>query len=162
MKRFLLWILLTALLIPAGLCETQCDIPAAIEALKACWREEYAASESAPGYLEIKNTRIIAIAEAPKAAQESMQPQADEIFGNVSCIVEFMLYSNLAGLAPYYQAPGIWECVMVHKDGTMAVPLNNPFDAYRARTYSMDLSGIIADVTDLKQEYNAVYHLLEE
>ena len=162
MKRFFLWLLLAALLIPAGLCEAKCDIPAAIDALKVCWREEYASAGDEPGYLEIKNTRVIAIADKPKAAQESLQAQADEIFGEVSYIVEFILYSDLANMAPYYTDAGIWDCVVVHRDGTMSVPVNNPFDAYSARTYSMDLSGIITGVTDLNQAHNAVYHLLEE
>ena len=162
MKKLIVCLLMAALLIPGGLCESEYDVAAAVEALKACWREEYSLAENLPGYLEIKNTRIVTIAETPKAAEESMQQCADELFGDVDYIVEFMLYCDPMGMAPYYQNAGNRNCVVVREDGSMEVPVNDLFNVYRARTYSMDISGIVADVIDFNQEYNGIYHLMEE
>ena len=162
MKRWMACLLAVMLMLPVGLCEEGYNIAGAVEALKACWYGEYFFAENLPGYLEIKNTRVVRIAEKPKAADESMQPYADEYFGGVDYIVEFMLYSDLLGMAPYYQETGNWDCVVVYKDGSMEVPVNHPFDDYRARTYSTDVSGMIDAVIDFSQEYNAVYYLMEE
>lgn len=162
-KQILICLLMLALLIPCGLCETEYDVAAAVEALKTYWRDEaYAFAEDQDGYLEIKNTRIVVIADEPKAENEDMQPQMDKCFADVDYIVEFILYSDMLGAAPYYQNAGSWNCVVVRKDGSMEVPAESPFDDYRSHTYSLDVSGIVADVIDLNQEYNAVYHLLEE
>ena len=163
MKRFLILLLAAAMLIPCGLCEEEYDVAAVVETLKTCWRDEvYGFAEDASGYLEIKNTRVVVICDAPKAGEESAQAHADECFGNVDYIVEFMLYSDLMGAAPYYQDAGAWDCVAVYEDGSMEVLMENLFSHYTSRTYSLDFSGIIADVVDLNQDYNAVYHLFGE
>lgn len=166
MKKFLTWMLMLMLLIPSALCENEQNemIEAAIETLKEYWRAEvysFAPEESA-GYLEIKNVRVVKIADAPEAGIENAQEYADEIFGEIDCVVEFILYSDTLGMAPYYQNAGAWDCVAVKEDGTMEVLVGNPFDTYRSRTYSMDVSGIVEDVVDFNQEYNAVMYLLEE
>ncbi len=163
MKKFLLCLLVAALLIPAGLCEAELDAAAAVEVLKDYWRNEvYSFAEELPGYLEIKNTRVVVIADEIGIEDAFEQEQAEKCFGGVDYIVEFMLYADMLGAAPYYQNADSWNCVAVREDGSMEVLIENPFDAYRARTYSLDVSGIVADVIDLNQEYNAVYHLLEE
>lgn len=162
MKKWIICLLIVVMMLPAGLCEAEYDIAAAIENLKTCWREEYSSAGKLPGYLEIKNTRVVVITDEPKAPEESVQPYADAYFADVDYIVEFMLYSDLMGMAPYYQAAGVWDCVVVYKDGSVQTPMNSPFDEYRARTYTFDVAGIIADVIDLGQEYNAAYRLLEE
>ncbi len=163
MKKFLICLLAAALLIPAGLCETEYDVAAAVETLKNCWRDEvYSFGQELPGYLEIKNTRVVVIADEIGIEDAFEQEQAEKCFSGVDYIVEFMLYADMLGTAPYYQNAGSWNCVAVREDGSMEVLIENPFDAYRARTYSFDVSGIVADVIDLDQEYNAEYHLLEE
>ena len=163
MRKTILWLMLAVLLCSPALGERQYDIDAAVEALKECWRSEvYGSAENLEGYLEIKNTRVIEISDTPKADDSIMQQQADQFFGGVDYIVEFMLYSDLSCSAPYYQNAGAWECVVVYEDGTMQTPAHSPFYVYRSRTYSMDFSGIITDVIDLNQEYNAVYRLLQE
>jgi hypothetical protein len=153
-------------LIPSALCENEQNemIEAAIETLTEYWRAEvYSfAPEDSAGYLEIKNVRVVKISDAPKAGIENAQEYADEIFGEIDCVVEFILYSDTLGIAPYYQNAGAWDCVVVREDGTMEVLVGNPFASYRSRTYSMDVSGIVENVMDFNQEYNAVMYLLEE
>lgn len=164
MKKMLCCMLLVVFLAPCAFAEADYDVNAAIDALKACWRDEAYGfgPEGSDGYLEIKNTRLVIIADEPKAGDENAQAHADELFGDVDCIVEFMLYSDMMGLAPYYQQAGNWTCVVIYEDGSMEVPMEHPFDAYRSRTYSLDLSGIVADAIDLNQAHNAVFRLLEE
>lgn len=162
MKRFLICLLALAMMVPCALGEAEWNVEAAVDALKACWRDEVYAGMETDGYLEIKNTRVVKIAGEPKAESEDIQSEAEKIFGDVDYIVEFILYADLTGLAPYYQSADSWSCAVVHKDGTVTVPTENPFDDYRAHTYSLDLSGIVESVTDLNQDYNAVYRLMEE
>ena len=161
MKRLMSCLLMLMMLLPAGMCDEEYDVDAAIGLLKTCWREEYASMEKLSGYLEIKNTRIVKIADEPKA-DESVQEYADKYFGDVDYIVEFMLYSDLMGMAPYYQDAGMWDCVIAYEDGSMEVAAKNVFYDYRARTYSFDISGIVADVIDLNQQYNEVCYLMRE
>lgn len=162
MRRLLVWLLTLAMMVPCALGEAEWDVEGAVEALKACWRDEVYEGMAADGYLEVKNTRVVTVANAPKAEGEAAQAYADEYFGDVEYIVEFLLYVDLMGTAPYYQSAGAWSCVVVHTDGTMAVPAENPFDVYLAHTYILDLSGIVESVIDLNQDCNDVYHLLKE
>lgn len=160
MKKAMIFILAMLFLFSGAYAEETYDVGAAIETLKMCWRDEVYdfAPEGSDGYLEIKNTRLVLIQDDLAAENK----QAQEFFGDVDCIVEFVIYSDVMGLAPYYQQAGNWQCVLIYKDGSMEVVMNHPFDEYRSRTYSLDLSGIVEDVIDLNQTHNAVYHLLEE
>lgn len=159
MKKAMGFMLAILLLFSCAHAEAGYDVEAAIETLKACWRDEVYdfAPEGSDGYLEIKNTRLVLIQEELSAEDE----YAHELFGDVDCIVEFVLYSDAMGLAPYYQQAGNWQCVLIHKDGSTETVMVHPFDEYRARTYSLDLSGIVENVIDLNQTHNAVFHLLE-
>lgn len=136
------------------------DVETAIETLKDCWRDEVFAfvPEGSEGYFEIKNTRLVQIKDSLPPDDEN----ALEIFGDVDCIVEFVIYSDELGSAPYYPQAENWRCVLIYEDGTMETVMRHPFEEYRARTYSLDLSGIIQNVIDLNQEYNAVYLLGKE
>ena len=143
----------------------------AIEALRDAWRAVYTEDGMADlyaghsGYLEIKNTRIVQIREAPrKSFNETGEPdKATEVFGDIACVVEFVLAHDYFGSEPYYLINGTSaaECVLVRRDGSLE-PARNPFVLYRAATYDMDFSGIIEEIVDLNGEYNAVCHLLEE
>lgn len=162
--RRMLCICLVLMMLPYACAESGCDVNAAIDVLKACWKEEvYSfAPEGGKGYLEIKNTRIVEIQDEPKAEDEYSQALAEEYFSDVEYIVEFMLYSDLMGMEPYYQEAEQWKCVLVYKDGSMEAVMQHPFDAYRSKTYSVDISGIIEAAVDLHGTHNAVFYLLEE
>lgn len=167
MKKWLICLLAVLLMMPCALGESDLDVEAAVQALKECWKTEaYAfAGEQSDGYLEIKNTRIVEISDAPEARgenAEALQETVNDIFADVDYIVEFMLYSDMAGTAPYTRNEGAWDCVVVGKDGTMSVPAQNPINQYRARSYSHDVSGIVENVVDLNQKYNAIYRLMTE
>lgn len=165
MRKILVALLILSMLIAGALGEMEWNVEQAVEVLKAYWRDEVYegfATDAADGYLEIKNTRVVVIQKEPEAADAELQEYADRYFGDVAYIVEFLLYTDVLGIAPYYHQTGEWDCVVVHEDGSMEVPAEHPFDAYRSRTYSMDFSGILAEVIDLGQAYNAVYHLNNE
>ena len=179
MKRYLailLMIVLLALSAPAALAETQATgeydavVLPAIEVLKNEWRGIYGESAGAgmygpgfTGYLEIKNTRVIYIKEDPHRTGElsGEEDAAAKFFGDMDYFVDFILYSDYMGSTPYYDNFGIYDCVVVKRDGTVEV-LQNPLQIYRGRTYDVDFSGIIEEIVDLNGEYNAVYHLLWE
>lgn len=140
-------------------------VEAAIDALKEFWKGSYLKHDfSDSGYLEIRNTRIIWIQDEPDGgneASESVNVVAKDYFGNVECVVEFVLYSDYFGSAPYYNDLGLDDHVIFYADGTLAVS-RNPFEIYRSRTFSVDFRGIIREVEDLGAAHNAVYRLLEE
>ncbi len=116
----------------------------AVRELKEAWKQEYATkSANADGYFEIKNTRVIHI-------KDNSVPQ----FENVACIVEFVLYTDYYGSAPYYWNVGYMDSVTVYKDGTMEVNSMNPLKIYSGKTYSYDFSGFVAAVSDHGSEYN--------
>ena len=136
----------------------------AIEALKSFWFDSYQEDGSSEnGYLEIKNTRVIDIKdEFPESdeKQSGVSNTAEQIFGNIDYIVEFMLFSDYFGSAPYYSNIYINNCVIIFNDGTYSVG-RDQLDLYRSRTYSADYSGIIEQVFDYGSVYNAVYELLK-
>lgn len=144
----------------------------AIDALKDAWLEVYGKranvylmlSASFTGYLEIRNTRVIRIRENPHQIDETASESdiAADTFGNVDYLVEFIVFSEYMGSAPYYESTNMWDCVAVLRDGTFEAQGRNPLVQYRSRTGELDLSGIIEEIIDLGDEYNAVYHLLLE
>lgn len=100
------------------------------------------------GYFEIKNTRVIEIGDTDI-----------ELFKDIDYIVEFVLFTDYFGSAPYYSSIGISDTVVVYSDGTMEVPNMNLLTAYRSRYYSTDFSDIIKKVYDCKDKYNCVEYL---
>lgn len=123
----------------------------AVDVLKDFWEDKYQdADYLEDGYFEIKNTRVIYIQETD--IQE---------FENVSCIVDFVLYTNYLGTAPYYLDVGTNNAVVVYRDGTTEVS-HNPILIYRSRTYNNDLSGIVDHIVDYHDQYNCVEDLLND
>lgn len=123
----------------------------AIAELKYEWEDIYNSdrlSTDCDGYFEIKNTRIIEIKKTDT-----------ELFEDVEYIIEFVLYTDYFGSAPYYSSAGVSDSVVVYKDGTMEVAKSNFFNLYRMKTYSSDYSDIIEEVTDLENKYNCVEYL---
>lgn len=138
-----------------------------VEIIKQYWRENnygedgYVQSDESRGYLEIINTRIVYIREELDV-EEGIEDIAESTFGDVYCVVEFVMLSDYLGTAPYYYNTGRDNCVVVYRDGRMEVSGVSPLELYRGRTYSVDFSGILESVKNLGPAYDAVYYLLEE
>lgn len=107
-------------------------VEVAVEALNKQW-DDY----------QIKNTRIIDLKETDI-----------EMFEGIDYIVEFVLYTDYFGSAPYYNNAGIYDTVSVYADGHAEINKRNLFDVYRSNTYLTDFSDIIQEITDLGAAYN--------
>ena len=120
------------------------EVEAAIAAVKDEWRG-YNRDLGFEPYLEIKNTRIVFVEE-----------DAGEHFDNYDYVVEFVLFTNYYGSAPYYDNIGLNDSVVVYTDGSIEVQDKNPFVLYRSRTFDSEFSGIIKNIVDLSSSYNQV------
>lgn len=121
---------------------------AAIELLKLEWKDIYSSDFlESDCYFEIKNTRVIEINETN-----------DKILKNVDYIVEFVLYTDYFGSAPYYCSTGLSDSVVVYDDGTMEVSRSNVLQIYRTAYYA-NLSDVVKTVYDLGDMYNCVEYL---
>ena len=162
MRKVICCLLIATLLlhcVGAFAAETVAD--QAQQALLAFWTEEYKKDyyEGHTGHLEIKNTRVITIAQNVSSNyNEASDKKAQEYFGDVAYVVEFLILSDYLMTEPYYSFVGIYDHVIVHRDGTMEVS-RNPFDLYRTRTYLTDFTGIIEEIDDLRDAYNGVFSL---
>jgi hypothetical protein len=120
----------------------------AVSVLKNHWEDLYEDSKvETDGHFEIKNTRVVNIKE-----------NNTEEFKNIDYIVEFILYTDYFGSAPYYQNVGIDDTVVVHKDGTMEVQ-RNLINLYRSKYYSNDFSDFIKSIDDYGDKYNCIEDL---
>ena len=160
MKKALLIILSFIL----AFCLTACDnnIPSdnnipkelvddAIEELKSEWKDIYNANQNhieCDGYFEIKNTRIIEIDKTDI-----------EMFKDIEYIIEFVLYTDYFGSAPYYSSIGLSDSVIVYGNGAMEVSGRNLLEVYRAHTFDSDFSDIVKEVYDCRDKYNCVEYL---
>lgn len=157
MKRILAWIL-ALMMMCAGLGEEQPDATAfaAAETLKSYWAQAYAEEGGIQeGVLQIKNARIVRIRQ-----DLGEDEAARKYFGEVSCVVEFMIYCDL-GAGAYLMNPGAFDAVVVRRDGTMEAVEHTPFEEYRAHTYSLDFSGIIEEIEDCEDALNGTFELLQ-
>ena len=119
-----------------------------IEELKDYWEDLYEESDViTDGYFEIKNTRIITIKNNDIA-----------LFDDVKYIIEFELYTDYMGSAPYYENAGTHDNVIVYENGTMDVS-NSLIRAYRSKTYQMDYSDFIQTIDDYHGYYNCAEKL---
>jgi len=134
----------------------------AVEALKTYWTQDYQQFQPGiEGYLEIKNTRLFAIKDAPTGgALEAADKMAQADFGGIEYIVEFMLLSDYFGTGPaYYVNACINDHVVFYADGTVAVT-KNLFNHFRAKSFSNDFTGIVEAAHDFGDTYNGTYYLL--
>jgi len=129
--------------------DTNTMIDDAIKAISKYWSEIYEEDEIGDGYFEIKNTRVIHIKE-----------NDIEEFKDVEYIIEFDIYSDYFGSAPYYSNVGVNNNVVVSKDGSMSV-VSHAIDSYRGRTFNNDFSSFIEKTVDYKDKYNCVKDLDE-
>ena len=134
---------------PAVSAETDAMVRKAIHYIKTRWRQEYSrlGPEYSDGYLEIRNTRVITVA-----------PNGLEFWSDITCVVEFQLFTDYLGSAPYYLNAGTDNTVTFYADGNCQVG-NNPFLAYASRTFSYDFYWIDS-IQDLGAAYNDSWYLL--
>lgn len=112
------------------------------------WKQSYKESNvEADGYFEIKNARVITIKE-----------NEIELFKDVAYIIEYELYSDYMGSAPYYENCGINNNIVVYKNGTMDVA-SNLIRVYRNNTYQTDYSNFIEAIDDYHGQYNCTEKL---
>ena len=121
------------------------EITDAIDVLESAWMQKYMDSDIKDKYLEIKNTRFIKIAET------DVEP-----FNNVDYIVEFIVFDNYFDSAPYYSSSGLFNTVVVYKDGRSEAVQTSLFTLYRSRTFDGDVSKFIKHWEDLGETYNMV------
>ena len=113
---------------------------------QSLYAEGRAGTGSSDRHLEIRDTRVITIA-----------PNDIEFWDGITCVVEFSLYSNYFGSAPYYSNAMSYDSVVFYADGSCEVRSANPFRQYSARTYSYDYSGIISGIYELGTQYNQTF-----
>ena len=121
------------------------DILTAINHLSETWQDFFTAYNRT-GYLEIKNTRKITIKHS----------NTTSYFRDIDYIIEFLIYTNYLGTAPYYSYPRIYDTVVIYSNGSMEVVENNPIFAYTSSTFSTDYSDFIYSIVDCGSLYNAV------
>jgi len=127
-----------------------------IAALKEAWAQEYAEFGNNDGYLQILHSRAIHICDDAGDVSEF----AFSAFGDIDVVYEFILMENYFGTAPYYSSSGMLSNVVLYKDGTLEVARRPVFHDYRARTYTIDFSGIIESIEDFGTDYNQVFNLV--
>lgn len=144
---FLLVLTLTFCISACGVNEND-RVSAAVNELKNHWQDVYNDSKvDTDGYFEIKNTRII-----------NIKNNTTEEFKDVDYIVEFVLYTDLFGSAPYYQIAGIDDTVVVYKNGTTEVQ-SNLINRYRTKHFTNDFSEFIKSIEDCGDKYNCTEKL---
>lgn len=151
MKKSITLILAVILCIGAMVCgcakkADDGEIDKACEILGERWKEVYDESPFAVGddrHLEIKNTRIVHIKDTGLEELE-----------NVDYVIDFVLFTNYTGTAPYYTVSDFYNTVTVYKDGTM----NQDTDVFAIFTgaYGNDFEKLVKSVEDCEAEYNRV------
>lgn len=151
MKRFS--VLFICMLIMFSLLLTGCKdensiiIEDARGTIEDYWRNLYEEDDIGNGYFEIKNTRVIYIKE-----------NDIEQFKDVKYIIEFDIYTDYFGTAPYYSNVHMYNNVAVNKDGSMSV-CSRLIEMYRNTTFDTDYSAFIDEIIDYKSEYNCIKDL---
>ncbi len=144
---FLLVLTLAFCLSACGASEND-RISTAVIKLKNHWEDVYNNSKvDTDGYFEIKNTRVI-----------NIKDNNTEEFKDIDYIVEFVLYTDYFGSAPYYQIAGIDDTVVVYKGGKMEIQ-SNLINRYRTRHYTSDFSEFIKSIDDYGNKYNCIENL---
>ena len=156
MKKCIAILVLAAVVLSVAACGSQNALPSdpnlqhneivktATEQLKSTWKEYYAdpKNDYTDGYFEIKNVRVITI-----------KNNDIELLKDLAYIIEYELYTDYMGSAPYYENCGVNNNVVVYKNGTMKVA-SNFIRVYRGKTFQTDYSGFIESIDDYHGQYN--------
>lgn len=135
--------------------EHDSEIQTALTEIQKQWKSLYSETPEAEPYLEVKNTRLIFLREDREDTLEDTGMDEDYL-AEADIIVEFVLFSDYMGSAPYYENIGIYDCVAFNRDGSIKVLDRNPFQLYRARTYNSDFSDIIESIEDCGSSYDQI------
>ena len=120
-------------------------VDTAISILEEGWANLIADGYAAGNYLEIRSTRVVEIL-----------PNDNRYLSDIDYIVEFILYSDLYGSAPYYSNAGIYDSVLFYRDGSVDVLRINPIRAYSNTSYNYDYSDFLGEIYDFGAAYNQV------
>ncbi len=133
-------------------------IAQALEVLKAGWKEEYDknATSGVTFRLDIRGVRVIRI-------KDELNETAQKIFGDTKYVIEFLfyddIYSDVNGFSGhkvgYYDYSGQMDSVLVDRQNNMTLS-SHPIRNYSGRTYEMDYSSFIEEVTDYRDQYNQI------
>ena len=130
------------------------DVDHAIAALTLQWESLYKDGKAGNGYLEIAHTRVVKINPLANDTFFSKLDRGSEI----EYIVEFVLYSDYFGSAPYYHNTNTCDTVIIYKDGTTSVT-NNVLYRYSCYTYSYDYSNLVVDIVDYGALFNKTINI---
>ena len=124
-------------------------IEEAIDLIRDAWQEEanrlpYMRKPS----VDVKNTRIIKIAEEPQADNKVVEELKD-----IDCFIEFILLTNYFGDS-YPVNAGILDSVVVYRDGSMEMHSANLRQILMRKNLLIDCDGIIDEIIDLGDAYN--------
>lgn len=126
------------------------EVMEGIDVLTEKWAEIYSDDRyEGDKHLEIRNTRVVQINPDTTVTE----------FQDVDYIVEFILFTDYFGSGPYYENVGVYDSVVVYKDGTACVETKNPLSVYRAINYITDFSDIIESMSDYGNAYNQTIQL---
>lgn len=157
MKKILAILLVLALTFSLAACSKKpkhdAMIKEAIGELKDHWKDLYDEDEDSDldpdRYFEIKNTRVITL-------KDNDIEEFD--LKDIAYIVEFEIYTDYFGSAPYYVNPGMHNNIVVYKDGDMKVQ-SSVINKYRNITYNTDYSDFIESIDDCHGAYNCAEKL---
>ena len=150
MKRLVAFLLLIIFSLSLASCGgSSAMVKDAIDELEEHWEDFYDEHPkyAGDGYFEIKNTRVVYI-------KENDIPMLED----VKCIIEFELYTDYYGSAPYYTNVHMYDNVVVYNDGSMDVQ-SHIMQSYLSMYFSNDFSDIIESVKDYEDKYNCVKNL---
>lgn len=112
-------------------------VSTAVSLINRTWRNRYASvDETEDKTANIINTRLILIKE-----------NDNEYFKDVKAVVEFDIFSNFYGTAPYYFNLLNYDTVTFYKSKSPEV--FDLFNRYRNQTYETDYSQFIDSIIDL-------------
>lgn len=137
---------------------------AARDMLLEAWKAEYADPRMPhrSGDLDIRSTRVFAIAEHPEVFMPDGSPmKAASMFDGMAYVVEFVVLTDYYGTGYPIITTGYNDHVILYRNGSGKVG-TSPIRQYFGRTYSYDLDGIVTEITDLGGQLNGVWDLLGE
>ena len=121
-------------------------IKEAIDVVKDEWKNQYE-EHNGDAYFEIKNTRVIEI-----------KDNDISVVKDVKYIVEFILFTDYYGNAPYYSEAVVSNVAVIYKNGNAEIT-GDLFRRYSSATYSYDYSNIIKNIVDCGGKYNLIEYL---
>ncbi len=93
--------------------------------------------------LEIRGARVI-----------SILPNENDLYKNVSYLVEFELYSNRFRAEPYYLSEDIYNTVLVYADGRCELLLRNPIGSSVEQFEGDTIHSLIGEIKVFEDEFD--------